>query len=434
MSVRSAIATWLTRLYFSRLRKKGGSLDLSVLARLPDAALLPLRREGLDPVPEIAALREREPVSRLPIPGMTVWLVSGYEEAREVLGDAKAFSNDFRHLVGVGGAGADQNPGGLGFCDPPDHTRLRRLLTPEFTMRRLSRLTPRIHAIVEEQLLHLEKAAHESGDGTADFVEHFAMPVPALVICELLGIPYEEREAFQEFSVARFDVLGGAGASFGAVSQSLDYLRGVVAEQRRDPGEGLLGMLVREHGDTITDEELTGLADGVLTGGLETTASMLALGTLIMLQDREHFDALRDADDPAAVAAPFVDELLRHLTVVQTAFPRFAREEVEVGGVRIAGGDVVIVSLSAADRDPRLGADMEAFLPARPPASSHLAFGYGIHRCIGAELGKMELRAAFPQLVRRFPELRLSVPTAELEFRKLSIVYGVDALPVRVWR
>ncbi|WP_353944472.1 cytochrome P450 [Streptomyces sp. HUAS MG91] len=434
-SARSAIASWLTRLYFSRLRRKGTGLDLSILSKLPDGALLPLRREGVDPVPEIGALRDREPVSRLPIPGMTVWLVSGYDEAKEVLGNAKAFSNDFRHLVGVGGAGADQNPGGLGFCDPPDHTRLRRLLTPEFTMRRLSRLTPRIHAIVEEQLAQLEKAVRESPDGTADLVEHFAMPVPALVICELLGVPYEEREAFQQFSVARFDVLGGAGASFGAVSQSLDYLRGVVAEQRRHPGEGLLGMLVREHGDNITDEELTGLADGVLTGGLETTASMLALGTMIMLSDREHFAALRDTEDPAAVAAPFVDELLRHLTVVQTAFPRFAREDVEIGGVPISGGDIVIVSLSAADRDPRLGGDgddMDAFLPARPPTASHLAFGYGIHRCIGAELGKMELRAAFPQLVRRFPELQLAVAPEELEFRKLSIVYGVDSLPVRL--
>ncbi|MYT68822.1 MULTISPECIES: cytochrome P450 [unclassified Streptomyces] len=434
-SARSAIASWLTRLYFSRLRRKGTGLDLSILSKLPDGALLPLRREGVDPVPEIGALRDREPVSRLPIPGMTVWLVSGYEEAKEVLGNAKAFSNDFRHLVGVGGAGEDQNPGGLGFCDPPDHTRLRRLLTPEFTMRRLSRLTPRIHAIVEEQLAQLEKAVRESPDGTADLVEHFAMPVPALVICELLGVPYEEREAFQQFSVARFDVLGGAGASFGAVSQSLDYLRGVVAQQRRDPGEGLLGMLVREHGDNITDEELTGLADGVLTGGLETTASMLALGTMIMLSDREHFAALRDAEDPAAVAAPFVDELLRHLTVVQTAFPRFAREDVEIGGLPISSGDIVIVSLSAADRDPRLGAegdDMDAFLPSRPPTASHLAFGYGIHRCIGAELGKMELRAAFPQLVRRFPELQLAVAPGELEFRKLSIVYGVDSLPVRL--
>ena len=165
-------------------------------------------------------------------------------------------------------------------------------------------------------------------------------------------------------------------------------------------------MLVREYGDSITDEELTGLADGVLTGGLETTASMLALGTLILLQNPEHFTALRDAEDPEAVAAPFVDELLRHLTVVQTAFPRFAREDVEIGGVQISGGDIVLVSLSAADRDARLGEDMDRFDPSRQVTGSHLAFGYGIHRCIGAELGKMELRAAFPQLVRRFPELK----------------------------
>ncbi|RVU19591.1 cytochrome P450 [Streptomyces antnestii] len=428
-AARSAIATWLTRLYFARLRKKGG-LDLSVLSKLPDAALLPLRREGLDPVAEIGELRDREPVSRLPIPGMTVWLVTGYDEAKAVLGHGSAFSNDFRNLVGNTGVTDDQNPGGLGFTDPPDHTRLRKMLTPEFTMRRLSRLTPRIHAIVEERLADLAKAA--DGDNTVDLVEHFAMPVPALVICELLGVPYEDRDDFQQFSVARFDVFGGAGASFSAVSQSLDYLRGIVAEQRRNPGDGLLGMLVREYGDAITDEELTGLADGVLTGGLETTASMLALGTLILLQNPEHFTALRDATDPEAVAAPFVDELLRHLTVVQTAFPRFAREDVEIGGVRISGGDIVLVSLSAADRDARLGEDMDRFDPSRQAAGSHLAFGYGIHRCIGAELGKMELRAAFPQLVRRFPELKLATPPEELAFRKLSIVYGVDSLPVRL--
>lgn len=429
-SLHSAATTWLTRRYLSRLKKKGTGLDLSVLAKLPDAALLPLRRDGIDPVAGIGELRDREPVSRLPIPGMTVWLVSGYDEAKEVLGDARAFSNDFAHLAGRTSISERHDPGGLGFCDPPDHTRLRRLLTPEFTMRRLSRLTPRIHGIVEEQLAGLAKAA--DADGRADLVEHFAMPVPALVICELLGIPYEERDAFQQFSVARFDVLDGLATSFGAISQSRTYLHGIVERQRRDPGDGLLGMLVREHGDDITDEELTGLADGILTGGLETTASMLALGTLVLLRDGTHFAAMRDAEDPAAVAAPFVDELLRHLTVVQTAFPRFARQDVEIGGTRISSGDIVIVSLSAADRDPRLGPAMDTFDPARPPASSHLAFGYGIHRCVGAELGKMELRAAFPQLVARFPQLRLAVPPEELTFRKLSIVYGVDSLPVRV--
>ncbi|SCE00277.1 Cytochrome P450 [Streptomyces sp. ScaeMP-6W] len=393
-TARSSIAGWLTRRYLSRLRRKGTTLDLNALSKLPEPALLPLRRDGLDPVPEIGALRDREPVSRLPVPAVPVWLVTGYDEAKEVLGDARAFSNDFAHLVGTNGVAEHHEPGGLGFADPPDHTRLRRLLTPEFTMRRLNRLTPLIHSIIEERLDALEAAA--DADGRVDLVEHFALPVPALVICELLGVPYEERDAFQQFSVARFDVLGGLGASFGAISQSREYLRGVIAQQRREPGDGLLGMIIREHGDAVTDEELTGLADGVLTGGLETTASMLALGTLVMLQDRTHFTAIREAEDPGAVATPFVDELLRHLTVVQTAFPRFARENTVVGGQAISAGDIVIVSLSAADRDKRLGPEMDAFDPSRPPASSHLAFGYGIHRCVGAELGRMELRAAFP--------------------------------------
>ncbi|WP_307849640.1 cytochrome P450 [Qaidamihabitans albus] len=414
------MTSWFTRLYLTRARKKG--LDLSKMALLPDSALLPLKRDGLDPVPELGRTREREPVSRLPIPfGMNVWLVTGHEEAKAVLSNTKQFSNDFTNLVGTAGAADEQNPGGLGFADPPDHTRLRRLLTPEFTMRRLSRLRPGIDAIVQEQLDAMAKA-----DGPVDLVDYFALPIPSLVICELLGVPYEDREEFQHLSMARFDLFGGAGASLGAISESLTYLLGVVHKQRENPGDGLLGMIIKEHGDEVSDRELAGLADGVLTGGFETTASMLALGALVLLRDPESFKLVREDDDSIAA---FVEELLRYLTVVQVAFPRFAREEVEVAGTTIAAGDVVLCSLSGANRDEVLGTDMERFDRDRAPAP-HLAFGYGAHRCIGAELARMELRAAYPALVRRFPDMRLQVPPEQLEFRKASIVYGVESLPV----
>jgi cytochrome P450 len=421
-SLRSRVVGWATRRYLARASRKG--FDLSKMALLPDTALMPLKRNGLDPVPALAETRETEPVSKLPIPfGVNVWLVTGYEEAKTVLGDAKSYSNDFANLVGEHGASASHSPGGLGFADPPEHTRLRKLLTPEFTMRRLSRLTPDIKAIVEKQLDEMAAV-----DGPVDLVEHFALPIPSLVICELLGVPYDDRDDFQRLSMARFDLFGGATASLGAISESLAYLTEVVKKQRQEPGDGLLGMIIKEHGDQVSDQELAGLADGVLTGGFETTASMLALGALVLLQDRDAFKLVHD-DDTAVHG--FVEEVLRYLTVVQVAFPRFARADVEVGGVRISKGDVVIVSLSGADRDPVLGPGLEHADPHRSP-TSHLAFGHGVHRCIGAELARMELRAAYPALLRRFPNLRLAVPAEELDFRKVSIVYGVEELPVFV--
>ncbi|WP_081761958.1 cytochrome P450 [Saccharomonospora piscinae] len=420
-NLRSRITSWATRRYVKRVQKKG--LDLSQLTLLPDGVLMPLRRDVLDPVPELGRMRAEEPVAKLPVPfGLNVWLVTGHAEAKAVLGDAKTFSNDFANLAGMTGT-TEENPGGLGFADPPVHTRLRRLLTPEFTMRRLSRLKPGIEEIVSQRL-----DAIAATDGPADLVEEFALPIPSLVICELLGVPYEDRDEFQHLAVQRFDLFGGAGASLGAISESLEYLLKVVRQQRENPGDGLIGMIIKEHGDEIDDRELAGLADGVLTGGFETTASMLSLGALVLLRDRE---ALKRVHDDDGAVHGFVEELLRYLTVVQVAFPRFPREDVEIGGVTIGQGDMVLVSLSGVNRDDELGRSLEIFDGTRPP-SQHLAFGYGVHRCVGAELARMELRAAYPALVRRFPSMRLAVPVEDLEFRKTSIVYGVEKLPVLV--
>jgi cytochrome P450 len=187
-------------------------------------------------------------------------------------------------------------------------------------------------------------------------------------------------------------------------------------------------MIIREHGDEIDDQELAGLADGVLTGGFETTASMIALGALVLMQDREAFTLMRD-DDSAVHGV--VEELLRYLSVVQMAFPRVARREVELGGQRIARNDVVLCSLSASNRDDAMGLASERFFAERA-AAPHVAFGHGIHRCIGAELARMELRYALPALVRRFPGMRLDLGGGSPAFRKHSIVYGVESLPVRL--
>src|SRR3954447_4018520 len=377
------------RLLALLMKLPGGHADpASLLARFPDEAKMPLRRVGLDPVPALAAAREREPVSRLKMPlGLRGWLVTGYEESKTVLAaDTKTFSNDFGNMIGKVGIGAEQDPGARGFADPPHHTRLRKMLAPHFTTRALAKRTPRVKEIIDDALNDMARAAETAP--TVDLQKHFALQIPSRVIMELLGVDDDNRDEFQRLSAERFDFGGGAHKSLDVIQESIDLLRVVVAKQRVDGGPGLIGSILAEYGDDIGDVELAGLADGVLTGGLETTVSMLALGAVALLQDPALCKSLREDD---AAAEPFVEELLRYLTVVQVGFPRFAVQDVEVGGKAIFKGDIVICSLSGANRDPRTGVDLDRVDPTRPP-HGHLAFGYGLHRCVGAELGRLELR------------------------------------------
>ncbi len=407
----------------ARLIARAGGIDLTRLDRVPDHLAWPLQRNGVDPVPRLGEMRDRDPVTKLTsFLGLEVWLVTGDAEAREVLADATSYSTDIRPYMGTSGSATDGDIGGLGFTDPPQHTRLRRLLTPEFTMRRLARLQPAIDAVVERQLDELEAALEI--DGSVDLAQVFAFPIPFLVICELLGLPDDRREHFRTLASARFDVSSGGMGTIGAISGSRTFLLAEAARQRTDPGPGLIGQIIREHGDEINDFDLGGLADGVFTGGLETSASMLALGSAVLLQERDLWKQI--ANEPESVPA-VVEELLRYLSVVQVAFPRFAKTDVVIAGRPIRKGAVVLVSPPAANRDPRTyaGDDLD---PSRA-TGSHLAFGHGMHRCVGAELARMELRAAFPALARRFPEMQLAVPMEELHFHGMSIVYGVEAVP-----
>jgi len=356
---------------------------------------------------------------------MNIWLVTGHAETQAVLADRTSYSNDIRPLVGEVGA-ADGDIGGLGFTDPPEHTRLRKLLTPEFTMRRLARLAPTIDDIIERQLDVMEEKGPE-----VDLMADFAFAVPFLVICELLGLPDESREEFFALGSARFDVSGGGAASFGAISESRTFLMNATKAQRDAPGDGLIGKIIEEVGDEISDYDLGGLADGVFTGGHETTASTIALGAMVLMNDPESRRRLV-ADD--SFADPVVEEMLRYLTVVQVAFPRFAKVDHDLFGQPIAKGDVVVCSLSGANRDHRTGGpDLERFNPHRDWPTSHVAFGHGFHRCVGAELARMELRSAYPRLFRRFPDLALACDPSDLAFRQRSIVYGVEAMPVRLY-
>lgn len=420
--IASGVKAWLGHRLVTRVQRKG--VDLSTLSLVPESLRMPLRRNGMDPVPDLGLRRDADPVTRLArLFGMNIWLVTGHAETQQVLADTKRYSTDIRPFVGRDGAATGGEIGGLGFTDPPEHTRLRKVLTPEFTMRRLEAIKPRITEIVEQQLDIMEAAGP-----VVDVVETFAFPIPFQVICELLGLPYEDRESFRKLGDARFDVSHGGVGSLGAVSQSREFLKEATRKQRKDPGDGLIGRIIKEHGDAIDDLALAGLADGVFTGGFETSASMLALGTVVLLREPEQFAAL--GHDDAAVERT-VEELLRYLTVVQIAFPRFAKQDMQLFGHDVSEGDVVVCSLTGANRDARIGAGMDDFDPTRP-AVSHFAFGHGFHRCIGAELARMELRAAYPALARRFPEMTLAVEPKDLAFRDLSLVYGVDAVPVRL--
>ncbi len=407
------------------LRRVGpGGIDLRTLRFLPASITMPIKRRGIDPLPALGRAREEEPVRRLTtLFGKGIWLVSGYDAAREVLGDAVSWSNDLGQFVSQEGRPESEQIGGLGMTDAPLHTELRRYLTPEFTRRRLARLEPFVAEVVDRRLDALAAAGP-----VVDLVAELAFPVPFEVICELLGLPVEDRTDFASLGSARFDLTEGGVGVFGAAARTREFLIEAVRRQRPDPGPGLIGALLREHGGELDDTTLGGIADGVFLGGYETSASMLALGAFVLAGSPEAMEALRGDD---ASVDRVVEELLRHLSVVQVAFLRFARHDVRLGGKQIAEGDCVGVSLLAANRDRRLTGGEDRFDPTREP-TRHLAFGWGVHRCVGSELARMELRAALRGLATRFPALSVVGGQDDQPWRQLSAVYGVDALLVRL--
>ena len=421
--MRALARRWVGRLVRWRIRRRG--IDLSNIPFLPEAARAPLQRDGIDPLPRIAELRSTDPLHRLDLPfAFDSHLVTGYEQTRSLLADRDSYSNDIRHLFSASDGASPGDIGGLGFTDPPLHTRLRRLVAPEFTMRRLARLEPAIEDVVARRLDALAAAGP-----TADLAREVSFPVPFETICELLGLDSADRDAFARLGGQRFDATGGGAAAFGAVSAQRRILVDAVHHQRQDPGPGLIGQILRDEGDGVSDDDLAGLADGIVTGGYETTAGMISLSTLVLLRDPEHLALVRDGSREDVERA--IEELLRYISVVQVSFPRFAKRAMELRGQRIEAGGVVIASISGANRDPAwAGPDAERFDPHRVPPSGHLAFGHGVHRCVGAELARMELRIVLPALLRRFPDLALAVPERDLRFRQLSFVFGVEELPV----
>ncbi len=386
-----------------------------------------MRRVGFDPVPELGTVRDEERISRVGTPfGIDAWLVTRHADVRAVLGDAERFQVAKRGITELPGApklteeqAAALRAGNLLMTDPPEHTRLRRMLTPEFTIRRMRRLEPRIREIVTE---HLD--AMESAGSPADLVSSFALPIPSLVICELLGVPFEDRAAFQHRTTRMIDMSVPAEERVRMQLESRAYMAELVARQLAEPGEDLLGMLVREHRDDVSADELIGIGALLLLAGHETTAGMLSLGTLALLRHPDQLDLLRK--EPERIDAA-VEELLRWLSIVHSGTFKMTTTEVELGGRRLGAGELVACALPAANRDPALlpGPDRLDITRGEP---GHVAFGHGIHHSLGAPLARMELRIALPALLGRFPGLRTT--DVEPQFRSFSIVYGLASLEV----
>jgi cytochrome P450 len=392
---------------------------------------LPMERDAgpFDPPSQVSRLREARPVSPMVFPdGHHGWLVTGYDAVREVMADPERFSS--RLDIGVlhvpfetpgmptPTEPSPQQPGMFIAMDPPEHTRLRRMLNGAFTAVRMRKLEEHIVEIVERQLDGMARLTPP-----VDLVSEFALPVPSLVICELLGVPYEDRGDFQA-NTARFlerDVtLEDKVAAFTGLAT---YLGGLIVRRRADPGEDLLSDLARN--DDLSVEELTGVAFLLLLAGHETTANMLGLGTFALLEHPRQLAELR-ADPDLMHGA--VEELMRYLSVVDILY-RYATEDTELAGETIGKGSTVVVSTLAANHDPRHFPDPDT-LDIHRRALGHLSFGYGFHQCLGQQLARIEMRAGFGGLLRRFPDLALAVPAGDVRLRTNMQIYGVHALPV----
>jgi cytochrome P450 len=368
-----------------------------------------------DPPPPIQEWARTRPISPLRYPdGSAGWLVTGYAAARQVLSDPRFSARLDLALSPIRGQQPDGPPGAFLFMDPPEHTRYRKLLTGQFTLRRMRALEPRIAQIAASRVDALVAAGPP-----ADLVRLFALPLASLVICELLGVPYAAHEQFEQASHAMVDPTLPEPQRDAAGAELFGLLAALVAEKRRSPGDDLLSGLL-----TLTDEEVIGIGVMLLFAGHETTANMLGLGTFALLRHPSQLALLRA--DPGLIEGA-VEELLRHLSIVQYEVNRAALEDVEVAGQQVAKGESLLVSIPMANRDPARFPDPST-LDITRSTSGHMAFGHGVHQCLGQQLARIELRLGFEALLTRLPNLRLA--SDDVPLRTGRGIYGVDALPV----
>ncbi|MGW2328136.1 cytochrome P450 [Streptomyces sp. NPDC001700] len=376
------------------------------------------------PAPELYAAQKLDELPRVTLPNPLLGdfdavLVTRYDDVKSAL------ANDQLRM----GGSMPYQAGNLLSYDGADHTRLRRMLTGSFTTKRARELRPAIEGVVGSALDALEKA----GPG-ADLVEVFCNPIPTLVICELLGVPYGDREDFQRRTKVALDFSVSREVQMEKAAEMEAYMAGLVARHREHPGENVLGRVVREYGDQLTDSELAGIGNMLLIAGHETIASTLSASIALLLQHPDQLAVVRD--DPSATDGA-VEELLRY-TAPAAVLPRQAAGTMCVRDQEIKEGERVVASVLAANRDPSAtgedagqdaGQDLDRLDVRRPP-HRHLTFGFGPHQCLGQQLARMELRVALPALFTRFPTLTSAVPHDELDYRTNALVFGVNTLPV----
>jgi cytochrome P450 len=378
-------------------------------------------------MPEFRALLRTCPVVQAELPdGSTAWLAGGYEEVRQTVVDPR-FSRALAVAPGRSLQGTDVLAAGsiLGM-DPPEHTRLRKLIAKAFTVRRVEMMRPRVVAIVNQLIDELL-----AGPQPADLAARFSLPLPVQVICEMLGVPEADMEQFHAWSDAALgDWQRDTDQILTAMAEMYGYFAGLTQRRRSNPGDDLMTALIeaRDEDDKLTEDELTALGCALLIGGHETTANQLNLTLLVLFDQPAQLAALQAEPDliPGAV-----EESLRYLRLGSALPPaRVTREEVELGGVTIPAGAAVHPLYAAANRDPSVFPDPDRFDVRRAPAS-HLAFGAGTHHCLGAHLARLELQEALRGLLGRMPNLRLAVPADELRFKPGMGLDSLSELPAR---
>ncbi|MFI5762028.1 cytochrome P450 [Streptomyces sp. NPDC051563] len=391
-----------------------------------------------DPYPAYAWLREHAPVHRTTLPsGVEAWLVTRYADARQALADQRLSKNPAHHEGSAHAKGRTGIPGErkaelmthLLNIDPPDHTRLRRLVSKAFTPRRVAEFTPRVQELTD----HLIDRFCEKGE--ADLIHEFAFPLPIYAICEMLGVPREDQDDFRDWAGMMIRHGGGPrGGVARSVKQMRTYLGELIHRKRDDLGDDLISDLIRasDHGDHLTEAEATAMAFILLFAGFETTVNLIGNGVHSLFMNPEQRARLQSslAAGESGLLATGVEELLRYDGPVELATWRFATEAFELAGQDIAAGDPVLVVLAAADRDPERFTDPDTLDLSRTD-NQHLGYGHGIHYCLGAPLARLEGQTALATLLTRLPDLELAVEPEELRWRGGLIMRGLRTLPVR---
>ncbi|MEV8375941.1 cytochrome P450 [Kribbella sp. NPDC056861] len=392
---------------------------------------LPLPRPSvLDLAPLYEVLRREAPITPVTTPaGDPAWLVTRFAEVRDLLGDKRLGRShpEPEQASRVTTAAILDGPTGNYATEEADHTRMRRLLTPAFSAKRMRMLSDYMQELVDGYLDRLIAEHETAPDGVVDLHAGLAYPLPVAVICRLLGVPEDDQELFHSLSERMADLTIGAEAHR-ARDEFNRYMAGLIEAKRPQLGEDVISDLVRAQSadETFDYDEMIRLCVGLLFAGHETTVNRIGLGTLFLLTREDQWATLCAAPDARVDAA--VEEIMRLGAPGDLGLLRYAHTDIEAAEVTIQRGDAVILSVNAANRDTSVYSDAETFDPDRPERT-HLGFGHGAHFCIGASLARTELRVVFATLARRLPGLRLGKPVDELEVRT-TLTGGVTALPV----